>query len=130
MNAALTSFLTSEEQADSLGSLSLQQVLRARGVETFNFRKYLSISRAEMVAYFIAQPQKAEALLLKKEEKKPVHDVSCMEARDGRFVIYSMDHGSERSHYWYESLADAAADFVAFQFGYGYPDGYGFKKEG
>jgi hypothetical protein len=130
MNAALTSFLTPAEQTEALASLSLDRVLAARGVTTFDFRKYLSVSRAEIVSFFRVHPRKAEALLLKKEEKKPVHDVLCLEGREESFVIYDMDHGNERSHYWYDSLPEAAADFVAFRIGYGYPDGYGFKKEG
>jgi hypothetical protein len=130
MSTAISPVLSTAEQAVALASLSLHAVLTKRGITTIDCRKYLSISRAEMTAFFRQNPEKAEALQLKKKEKKPVHDCLCMESRSGRFVVYDMDHGKERWLYWYTELPEAATDFVAFHYGYGYPDGYGFKKEG
>ena len=128
MSSAVRPFLSRSEQIEALASLSLRRVLAERGIECVDVRKYLSVSRAEIVSFFKEHRHEAEALLLKNHQTKPVHDVLCMESRSGRFVIYDMDHGYERSLYWYESLAEAAADFVAFTFGYGYPDGYGFQN--
>ncbi len=130
MTTAPASLLTHTEQLEALATLSLHAVLTARGHETFAHKKYLSVTRTEVVAFFRQFPAKAEALLLKQEALKPFHDALCMEARSGKFVIYDMDHGVERGLYWYDSLPEAATDFVAFTFGYGYPEGYGFKKEG
>ena len=113
---------------EAMGALSIYQALSARGVECVDPRNYLSITREQMIAFFRKNLHKAEALLIKNRPEKPAHDVLCMDSRNGRFVIYDIDHGSERSHYWYKSLPEAAADFVAFHIGYGYPDGYGFKN--
>src|SRR5579863_1313066 len=126
--AAVDHLLSPEEQIEALGSLSIIRVLAARGIKTVDPRRYLSISRVQMVAFFTRLPQKAESLLLNKKEPRPVNDALCFEARDGKFVVYSMDHGNERDHYWYRTLAEAAADFVAFHIGYAYPDGYGFEN--
>jgi len=130
MTTAPASLLTHAQQLEALAALSLHAVLKARGHETFAHKKHLSVSRADVAAYFRQFPAKAEALLLKKADPKPFHDALCVEARSGKFVIYDMDHGVERGLYWYDSLSEAATDFVAFTYGYGYPEGYGFKKEG
>jgi hypothetical protein len=121
--------LSPEEQIEALASFTLDCVLAARGIRTSDVQRYVSVSRAQMVAYFAAQPRRAQAMLLKSGDTKPIHDVLCMESRDGKFVIYDMDHGEERNHCWYASLPEASADFVAFRFDYYYPDGYGFQKD-
>jgi len=122
MKATGEHLLPRDAQLEALATLSLHRVLAEHGQETFDYRKHLAVSRADMVAYFQEHPGKAEALLQPKEEKKLLHDVDRIESRDGRFVVFWMDHGTERFHAWYESLAEAAADYVASQFGYPYPD--------
>jgi hypothetical protein len=129
MDPEAKEFLSTEEQVEALASFTLDCVLAARGVRTFDVQRYLSVSRAQMVAFFAKRPKKAEAFLLRTGDTRPIHDVLCMEARNGKFVIYGMEKGEEHNHCWYASLAEASADFVAFRFDYYYPDGYGFEKK-
>jgi hypothetical protein len=129
MDADSKDFLSHEEQAEALASFTLDCVLAERGIRTFDVQRYLSVSRAQMAEFFVQHPKRAQALLLKSGDTRPIHDVLCMEVRDGKYVIYDMDHGDERNHCWYNSLPEASADFVAFRFDYYYPDGYGFEKD-
>lgn len=122
-------FLSIDEQTEALASFTLDLVLAARGIKAYEAQRYLSVSRVQMVEFFTKNPSRSEAFLLKNEDTRPIHDVLCMEARDGRYVIYDMDHGEARNFCWYNSLPEASADYVAFRFDYYYPDGYGFDNE-
>jgi hypothetical protein len=122
MKASAGEPLQPDEQMEALATLSLHRVLAAHGKETFDHRKHLSVSRADMEAFFQRFPEKAEALLQTNEKTELLHDIDRMERRDGKFVVYWIDHGAERFHKWYKSLPEAAADYVASQFGYPYPD--------
>jgi hypothetical protein len=130
MDHAAKDFLSLEEQTEALASFTLDVVLASRGLQTNDLQRYLSVSRQQMEEFFAKHPKRALSLLLKAGDTRPIHDVLCMEARGGKFVIYDMDHGEERNHCWYAALPEACADFVAFRFDYYYPDGYGFEKKG
>ena len=123
--------LSKEEQIEGLVHLSFYQILQSKGIDRYSNnlgRDLLNVSRSEVVAYLKAHPEDAEALVLKDRGSRFFHDVTYLEKRDEKYVIYGMDRGNEIHHYWYENLFDAASDFVAFHFGYGYPDGYALKK--
>ena len=127
MNNMITVDIPKDEQLRALATRQTYALLESRGINTIDPRKYLKLSRSDVLDYFRKHMDQATALLNTPKDR-PFHDVLCMEARDHRFVIFDMDRGTPRNEMFYDSLEEAATDFVAFTIGYGYPEGYGFKK--
>lgn len=127
MNNMIMVDIPKDDQLRALATRQTFALLESRGIKTYDPRKYLKLSRSDVLDYFRKHMDQATALLNTPKDR-PFHDVLCMEARDHRFVIFDMDRGTPRNEMFYDSLEEAATDFVAFTIGYGYPEGYGFKK--
>ena len=126
MNNMITVDIPKDEQLRALATRQTYALLESRGINTIDPRKYLKLSRSDVLDYFRKHADQAMALLNAPRDR-PFHDALCMEARDRGFVIFDMDRGTPRDEMFYDSLEEAATDFVAFTIGYGYPEGYGFK---
>ena len=116
------------EQVEALAKGNTYTLLEKKGIKTFDPRPFIDVSRSDVLLYFKKHADDALALLTD-EKNRPFHDVVCLSKRGSEFVVYDMDHGNPRDEMYYSSLEEAATDLVAFRIGYGYPEGYGFKKK-
>lgn len=108
-----------EAQIEALARSRTHLLLAAHGVQTHGPAAYLRVSRQQVIDYFQQHPEAAEAHV-SAPSQRPFHDHLCLERRGERFVVFDMDHGRPRGEQFYDSLHEAAADFVAYQIGYGY----------
>ena len=129
MNETIKREIPKSEQLDAFASRHMYALMRKLGIDVYKVdpRTLLTLTRTDVLQYFRQHSDQAEALLASPKER-PFHDVLLMERRDSSFVIFDMDHGIPRSEMFYDSIEEAATDFVAFTIGYGYPEGYGFKR--
>ena len=112
-----------EAQIEALAALKVYELIAAHGVQVdyhrTDPRQYLAVTRQQVIDYFQRHPDIAEAHLTH-PSKRPFHDHLCIEEHWRGFTVFDMDHGRPRGEHFYDSLAEAAADFVAWTYGYGY----------
>jgi hypothetical protein len=111
-----------EAQIEALAHGKIHSLLAANGIETFGPAKFLRVSRCQMIEFFQRHPEVAKKHV-SESSQRPFHDHLCLERRGSGFVIFDMDHGKPRGELLYDSLPEAACDFVAFEIGYKYPSG-------
>ena len=113
-----------EAQIDALAKLKVYDLLAAHGVQVdyhrTDPRRFLTVTRQQVIDYFQRHLDVAELHLIPHPSKRPHHDHLCIERRGQRFAVFDMDHGQPRDERFYESLPEAAADFVAWTYAYGY----------
>jgi hypothetical protein len=109
-----------DAQIEALATRKVGDLLAAHGVHHIDPKPFLTVTRPQVVDYFQRHTDIAEAYLTPHPSKRPFHDILCIERRGQRFAVFDMDHGKPRGEHFYDSLAEAAADFVAWIYGYGY----------
>ena len=109
-----------EAQIQALAQLTTYALLASYGIHNQDPRPFLRVTRQQVLDYFRQHPEQAEAHL-SEPSKRAYHDILCLERREKCFVVFSTDHGRTRDERFYDSLPEAAAEFVACQIGYGYP---------
>ena len=114
------SMIPIEAQIQGLAQRRTYALLVSYGIQDQDPGPFLRVTRQQVLDYFRQHPEQAEAHLSKPSER-PYHDHLCLERRENRFVMFDMDHGRPRDERFYDSLAEAAADLVAYEIGYRYP---------
>ena len=110
-----------EAEIEALAFRTVHKLLEKHGIVCLDPRPFLRVTRRQMRDYFTTHLEVAESLVTA-EAERPYHDHLCLERRAGGFAVFDMDHGTPVGETFYDSLPEAAADFVAFSYGYGYPE--------
>jgi hypothetical protein len=109
-----------EAQVEALAKLKVYDLVAAHGHRSVDPRPFLTVTRRQIVDFFTRHPDVAEAHLTLHPADRPFHDHLCIERRGQRFSVFDMYRGRMMEEHFYDSLAEAAADFVAWTYGYGY----------
>jgi hypothetical protein len=117
---AKQSMIPIEAQIQALAQRKTYALLASYGIHDQDPGPFWRVTRQQILDYFRQHPEQAEAHLSEPSER-PYHDILCLERRERRFVIFDMDHGRPTDEVFYDSLPEAAAEFVAYQIGYVYP---------
>jgi hypothetical protein len=82
-----------------------------------DFRKLITVERADIVAYLREHPQAAETYFQWQLINSPNHDVETILRRKNGYVVVTMFHGEERFPRQFSSIAEAVAEHVLLNFG-------------
>lgn len=82
-----------------------------------NTRKFITITRQDLVEYLNVNPDKANAFFAKELENNTTHDVARIWREENEYVVAWMDHGEPRNRRAFHGLAEAIADLVIATYG-------------
>ena len=82
-----------------------------------DFRKLITVERADIIAYLDKHPQAAEMYFQKQLIDTPNHDVETIFHRRNRYLVVAMCHGEEIFPRWFNSMSEAVAEHVLLNFG-------------
>ena len=80
--------------------------------EDVDFRRYLTISRGDLIDYLRTHPATAERYLKWQLSNQGTHDIERLFQEGAEYVVASMDHGKRLNPSYFRSLEEAVAEHV------------------
>lgn len=119
--------IPTEEQLEAYTTWTTRELFARYGITTDDqglftadhrdVRTLFSFSRAQLVEFLRAHPERAHACLERGMQLLGIYDQSVLERDGGRYVLYWQDHGGRRDPTFYDDLFEAAADWLRIQYG-------------
>ena len=103
-----------EEQIKALVQGSIYVLLKEylANPQIVDFRKYISVTRADLEAFLSQNPQVAETYFQKYRDRESIHEVQMIEKVGSLYKVYEMDHSMPRFERSFSTLYEAVAEHI------------------